>query len=141
MSESLIVGFDGSEGSTDALRWAAKTAKERDWMLYVLTTWTMPAADLGIGASATLQEELIDELRKEAGAVNDEGVQIAADMGVNAVGEIAVGRSAAILVKRSADSGMVVVGSHGRGRLAESILGSVSQSLIHHAECPVLVVR
>jgi len=35
----------------------------------------------------------------------------------------------------------VVVGSHGRGRIAESILGSVSQNLIHHAECPVLVVR
>lgn len=141
MSESLIVGFDGSEGSTDALRWAAKTAKERDWMLYVLTTWTMPAADLGIGASATLQEELIDELRKEAGAVNDEGVQIAADMGVNAVGEIAVGRSAAILVKRSADSGMVVVGSHGAGGMTGFLLGSISRQVAAHAKCPTVVVR
>jgi nucleotide-binding universal stress UspA family protein len=36
---------------------------------------------------------------------------------------------------------LVVVGSHGRGKLTEAILGSVSQSVIHHAECPVLVVR
>ena len=40
----------------------------------------MPAADLGIGASSTLQQELIDELRDEAQAANDAGAQIAADM-------------------------------------------------------------
>jgi nucleotide-binding universal stress UspA family protein len=45
------------------------------------------------------------------------------------------------LTDLSKEAQLVVVGSHGRGRLADSILGSVSQSLIHHAECPVLVVR
>ena len=41
----------------------------------------------------------------------------------------------------SREAQLVVVGSHGRGRLADSVLGSVSQNLIHHADCPVLVVR
>ncbi|WP_163789010.1 universal stress protein [Mycolicibacterium aichiense] len=45
------------------------------------------------------------------------------------------------LTDLSREAQLVVVGSHGRGRLAGSILGSVSQNLIHHAECPVLVVR
>jgi nucleotide-binding universal stress UspA family protein len=45
------------------------------------------------------------------------------------------------LVKQAEKAQLVVVGSHGRGRLAESILGSVAQTVIHHAECPVLVVR
>ncbi|HQR80993.1 MAG TPA: universal stress protein, partial [Actinomycetota bacterium] len=141
MSGSLVVGFDGSEGSAQALRWAAEAAKERGRMLHVITTWTMPAADLGIGASATLQEDLIDELRKEASSVNDEGVQIAADMGANAVGEIAVGRSAAILVKMSADAEMVVVGSHGAGGITGFLLGSISRQVAAHAKCPTVVVR
>lgn len=141
MSESVVVGFDGSEGSTQALRWAAEAAKQRGRMLQVITTWNMPAADLGIGASATLQEELIDELRKEASSVNDEGVQIASDMGVNAVGEIAVGRAAAILVKLSADAEMVVVGSHGAGGMTGFLLGSISRQVAAHAKCPAVVVR
>jgi nucleotide-binding universal stress UspA family protein len=45
------------------------------------------------------------------------------------------------LADLSREAQLVVVGSHGRGRLAESILGSVAQTVIHHAECPVLVVR
>ena len=45
------------------------------------------------------------------------------------------------LTDQSREAQLVVVGSHGRGNLADSILGSVSQTVIHHAECPVLIVR
>lgn len=36
---------------------------------------------------------------------------------------------------------MLVVGSHGRGNLERLVLGSVSDYVVHHAHCPVLVVR
>jgi nucleotide-binding universal stress UspA family protein len=45
------------------------------------------------------------------------------------------------LIDLSQEAQLVVVGSHGSGKLAEAALGSVSQNLVHHAECPVLVVR
>jgi nucleotide-binding universal stress UspA family protein len=45
------------------------------------------------------------------------------------------------LTELSGDAQLVVVGSHGSGGIVESTLGSVSQSVLHHAECPVLIVR
>jgi nucleotide-binding universal stress UspA family protein len=141
MSGTIIVGYDGSEGSTAALQWAAQAAQQRGRTLEIVTTWSMPAADLGIGASATLQQDLVDELRKEAQTTNDEALKIVADMGVNATGEVIVGRPASALVNRSEDADMVVVGSHGAGGLTGFLLGSVSRQVATHASCPTVVVR
>jgi nucleotide-binding universal stress UspA family protein len=141
MSGSIIVGFDGSEGSRLALMWAAKAAKDRGRTLEVITTWSMPSADLGIGASSTLQQELIDELRQEAHTTNDEALKVAAEVGANAIGEVLVGRTPASLVKHSEGATMVVVGSHGSGGLTGFLLGSVSRQVATHAKCPTVVVR
>ncbi|TSD46530.1 universal stress protein [Rhodococcus sp. KBS0724] len=45
------------------------------------------------------------------------------------------------LLEHSAEAQLVVVGSHGRSPFMASIVGSTSQSLIHHAQCPVMVCR
>lgn len=141
MSGSIIVGYDGSAGSKLALDWATKAAQDRGRMLEVVSTWSMPAADLGIGAPSTLQEDLIEELRQDAQALNDEGLKLVADAGVNAVGEVLVGRPAAVLVKHSKDAHMIVLGSHGAGGLTGFLLGSVSRQVATHASCPTVVVR
>ena len=41
----------------------------------------------------------------------------------------------------SLDAGMIVMGSKGRGRLRRALLGSVSDSVVRHAHCPVTIVR
>ncbi|MBM2616361.1 universal stress protein [Actinoplanes sp. LDG1-06] len=49
--------------------------------------------------------------------------------------------AAAALVSASAEGQLVVVGSHGHGVVSGALLGSAGQQLLHHAECPVLIVR
>jgi nucleotide-binding universal stress UspA family protein len=51
------------------------------------------------------------------------------------------GRPAHVLLSTSADAGLIVVGTRGRGPVTGLIFGSVGQRLLRHAHCPVLVVR
>jgi nucleotide-binding universal stress UspA family protein len=54
---------------------------------------------------------------------------------------VARGTAGRVLVDVSSTAGLVVVGSHGRGAIAGTLLGSVSLQVLNHADCPVLVVR
>jgi nucleotide-binding universal stress UspA family protein len=139
----VVVGIDESSDSTRALAVAFDTAHVLHAPLTVVHMWEIGAA-VGLGYSQGLMDwQLLDLLQTQQRQRMDELVAPFAKKYPNAhVNEVFRDISPAKgLRELSGDAQLVVVGSHGSGRLAGSTLGSVSQNVIHHAECPVLVVR
>ena len=141
----VVVGVDESEGSTRALAEAFDIARALHAALTVVHMWEIDAAvGMGdLGGQGNMDWALLNLLQTKQSQRMDELVAPLARRYPNAhVNKVFQDISPAKgLAELSRESQLVVVGSHGRGRFAEAVLGSVSQNVIHHAECPVLVVR
>lgn len=138
-SEVVLVGVDGSAASLHALDWATAYARRVGWALHIVCSYSLPsftAASLD-GGYAALDDSTIQEGAK---AVLVEAEARVADAGVRATTEVATGDAAGVLVELSADYGLAVVGTRGRGGFTERLLGTVSSALPAHAQCPVVVV-
>jgi nucleotide-binding universal stress UspA family protein len=92
-----------------------------------------------------MYQQLIDGLRLLAERAVDEVKSIIEQRFPNAsvTTVIEMGRAAEVILDAAdrVKADLVVVGSHGHGFWGRSLLGSVSNAVIHHARCPVLVVR
>ena len=130
----VVVGVDGSDTSTRALRWAAAEARLRDVPLRVVHAWQV------LFAAIPATEPLINALQEGGRAVLDGALAEPALAGLD-VKDHLVPTGATEAVLRYADgASMVVVGSRGLGRVGRVLLGSTSRQLAHHAPCPIVVV-
>lgn len=141
----VVVGVDESDVSIRALEEAFDIAHVLHAQLNVVHMWEIDAAvGMGdLGGRGNMDWQLLDVLQTQQRQRVDELVAPFAKTYPNAhVNKVFQDISPAKgLTGLSREAQLVVVGSHGRGRFAEAVLGSVSQNVIHHAECPVLVVR
>jgi nucleotide-binding universal stress UspA family protein len=136
----VVVGVDGSPESRLALTTAFGEAARRHARLLAVHAWAMPLRAEG---SAGDYEGELDRgeregrqlVARETHAVSQGFPDVAFDV---AVGDRSAG---AELVAASAGAQLVVVGSRGVGELKGLLLGSTAHALLHHAACPVLVVR
>ena len=139
----VVVGIDESDDSTRALAAAFDVSGALHAPLSVVHMWEIGAA-VGLGYSQGLMDwKLLDVLQSQQRRKMDELVapflKDYRNAHVNKVfQDISPSKG---LAELSQEAQLVVVGSHGSGKLADTALGSVSQNLVHHAECPVLVVR
>jgi nucleotide-binding universal stress UspA family protein len=139
----IVVGVDGSTGSHDALKWAAKQAALQHAALTVLTVhpvvasaWTGNPVIMGQDRP---EEEHARQAAEEASAkvISELGDQQPASVTVRAVSGFVVRE----LIDASKDADLLVVGSRGGGGFAALALGSVTTQAVAHAHSPVVVVR
>lgn len=138
IKQVVAVGVDETEASRRALAWAAAEAARRGATLQVLTAWTWDALE---GAPLAAVDPAA--MRKSAQAVQDEALKaVLADLEdpPAVAAEIVQTTAAEALVEASRHADLVVVGTHGRGPVRSMLLGSVSQAVVRHSECPVVVM-
>jgi|SRR5215469_3147527 len=142
----IIVGVDGSANAKYALAWAIKEAAAKHEPLTVVTVNEV-AASFWTHQPITVpaDEGLLEKAREAATdlvykAVSDLGETGTISVTVHAIN----GFAADELVDASRGADMIVVGARGGaqgGGLAQhSPLGSISNKVLHHSHCPVVVV-
>jgi nucleotide-binding universal stress UspA family protein len=135
----IVVGVDGSDESKGALHWALAEAALRDSKVRVVHAWwSRPALVPGAPLIAADWELL----RKGAEEYVQGFVEANADpTDLDVVADAVHGAPADVLVQAAKGAELLVVGSRGHGGFAGLLLGSVSQQCVHHAPCPVVIVR
>jgi nucleotide-binding universal stress UspA family protein len=146
LDTSIVCGVDGSPDSQTAIGVAARLAERlgaRLVLAHVVEAALVPYAAIG-GAGGIAPRPMIPllpEEQEEAGARLLERIAVAVGLG-DAEQRVALGLPAERLADLADDEGaeLIVVGSRGRGRFKAAFLGSVSNSLVGIARCPVLIV-
>jgi nucleotide-binding universal stress UspA family protein len=141
MRSELVVGVDGSAASYAAVGWTAHEATIRGLpirLIHVVAPTAMSSTDAPNDTITQEQEvearHVIDQARRIV-----DGVQGEARLKVRV--EIRYAGVLATLVDASRDAHMIVVGARGFDEFGWHMLGSVSAGLLHHAHCPVTIVR
>jgi nucleotide-binding universal stress UspA family protein len=138
----IVVGVDGSPSSRSALRWAVRQARFTGGMVDAVIAWQLPMMLQNYSWAPIYVEEAGDfaeDARKRIDAVVSEEVGPADSRLVRS--QVVHGHPVQVLLDASAGADLLVVGSRDHGSFAEALLGSVSQHCVHHAHCPVLIMR
>lgn len=138
----IVVGVDGSPSSRAALCWAVRQARMTGGTVDAVIAWQIPMVIGGYGWAPVYVEEEGDfeeDARKTLDAVISQEVRPADGALVRS--RVVKGHPAQVLLDAAADASLLVVGSRGHGGFAEALLGSVGHHCVHHAHCPVLIMR
>lgn len=140
---TIIVGVDGSACALEALRVAATEADLRGDRLRIVSAWEIPPALYGGGFTPGFDQGTIEGFREAAESIVNDALATANQLhpSLETDGRTLKGHAAEVLLEQARDASLIVVGNRGRGGFASLMLGSVSQQVVHHAPCPVLVVR
>jgi nucleotide-binding universal stress UspA family protein len=132
----IVVGVDGSVPSKAALAWALGQARLTGAAVEAVIVWEFP--------SVTRYPVLVSDVDWEdvaTRALSDAVADVAGAQQAKIATKVKRGNAAQMLLEEAAGADLLVVGSRGHGGFVEALLGSTSQHCVHHASCPVVVIR
>ncbi len=134
----IVVGVDSSLTSLKALRWALAEAKLRGSSVELVHAFPRPEL-VGMTMVVTLPSD--DELREASEQVIGDALEaVGGADGVEVARHVGAGGPASVLVETAKDADLLVIGSRGLGGFRGMLLGSVTQQVIAHAPCPIVVI-
>lgn len=136
VTKRVVVGVDGSSASNDALAWAVDYAALVGAQVEAVTSWSMPTA-YGVDF-ATVDIDWAENARETMQIALDQVLPGGSDAVIRTVVE---NHPSPALLHAAEAADLLVVGSRGHGGFAGMVLGSVSEHVVAHSPCPVVVVR
>jgi nucleotide-binding universal stress UspA family protein len=132
----IVVGVDGSAISEAAIAFAFEEASWRGLGLTVVHAWQMSRMPVTFDVAEATREAAEERVLAEALAGWSEKYP-----DVQVMSRLVRDHPARALMEEAMGAVLLVVGSHGRGRFAEMVLGSVSQVVLRHASTSIAIVR
>lgn len=135
----VVVGLDGSTASLRVLRAAREAAERLGTSLSVVgAVPPLPSAVADAPAVHAMELGRVREARQQLAAlVHSAHLEALPSLNVRVMAD----EASDMLVREGLTARLLVVGTRGHGMLRSLLLGSVSRAVLHHARCPVLVVR
>jgi nucleotide-binding universal stress UspA family protein len=136
----IVVGIDGSDRSQPVLRWAVRQAAAVHGRLQVVLAWQLPelADHVPMRIEASFDEA---EEKRVDGLIADTLTALGIrENELHVETTVQEGGPVRLLLRHAKDADLLVLGSHGHGRDANKLLGSVTASCLAQAPCPVVVV-
>jgi nucleotide-binding universal stress UspA family protein len=141
----VLLATDGSATSIEAARYASQVLRDAEQVTLLSVVTEIPGDDAGGFEGSVYSPEQQERVwNEELAEANAELERTATALHAKKVDKrVEVGDVANTVCRVAEDLGvdLVVVGSHGRSGLGRLFLGSVSEHVVRHAPCPVLVVR
>ena len=137
----ILVGTDGSEHSTRAIKFASELARKFGSKITLAHVVVPPSYYYGSGEAFWMPDENIME--EEGGKMLTNSLKKAETKGIDVKTVLLKGNAAEELSNLANDKAydLVVVGSRGLSTFKRLLMGSVSDKVVRFSECPVLVVK
>lgn len=139
MRYDTIVPYDFSETADAALAWASDLVRTTGGTLHVIHVVALPTASYELLPAALpypSEKDMADAQAQLFATLARQGIEASARV-VTAphVGE------AILAFARESNASLIVMGTHGRGGMSRAVLGSASDYVVRHADCPVVAIR